>query len=153
MLANNIRFRRIGRREGMPSPVLEALDEAERATAHCTSLTLCLALNYGSRTEIVDAVRQIADRVAAGQLDPKAIGEATIEEHLYTHGLPDPDLLIRTAGERRISNYLLWQISYAELHVATALWPDFGPNELHDALRDFASRQRRFGDVTTSPPA
>ncbi|MBL9120488.1 MAG: di-trans,poly-cis-decaprenylcistransferase [Phycisphaerae bacterium] len=147
MIRNNIRFRRIGRRDGMPTPVLDALDEAERATAHCTALTLCLALNYGSRTELVDATRAIAQRVARGELAPDAITEATIEEHLYTHGLPDPDLLIRTAGERRISNYLLWQISYAELFVANTLWPDFGPSELHEALRDYASRQRRFGDV------
>lgn len=149
MIKNDIRFRRIGRREGMPEPVLEALDEAERATAHCKALTLCLALNYGSRTELVDAARAIAERVLRGELTPAAIDEATIERHLYTHGLPDPDLLIRTAGERRISNYLLWQISYAELHVAETLWPDFGPDELHAAIRDFASRERRFGDVGT----
>jgi undecaprenyl diphosphate synthase len=147
MLANDIRFRRLGRRAGMPEPVLEALDEAERATAHCRALTLCLALNYGSRTELVDATRAIAERVARGEIAPDAISEATIESHLYTHGLPDPDLLIRTAGEYRISNYLLWQISYAELYVANTLWPDFGPEELHTALRDFASRERRFGDV------
>ena len=151
MIRNNIRFRRIGRREGMPEPVLEALDEAERATAHCTALTLCLALNYGSRTELVDATRAIAERVRRGELAPEAIDEATIDAHLYTHGLPDPDLLIRTAGERRISNYLLWQISYAEIHVAGALWPDFGPNELHAAIRDFASRERRFGDIGGVP--
>ncbi len=147
MLANNIRFRRIGRREGMPAEVLAALDEAERATSHCTALTLCLALNYGSRTELVDAAKAIAERVGRGELSVDAIDEATIERHLYTAGLPDPDLLIRTAGERRISNYLLWQISYAELHVAECLWPDFGPQQLREAIRDFASRERRFGDV------
>ncbi len=148
MVEKDIRFRRIGRREGMPAVVLEALDDAERATAHCRGLTLCLALNYGSRTEITDAVRTIAEKVARGELAPEAINEATITQHLYTAGLPDPDLLIRTAGERRVSNYLLWQISYAELHVADVLWPDFGPAELHAAIRDFASRERRFGDVT-----
>jgi len=152
MVASDIRFRRIGRRDGMPAIVLDALDDAERATAHCRGLTLCLALNYGSRTEITDAVQAIAMKVARGELVPDAIDEATIARHLYTHGLPDPDLLIRTAGERRVSNYLLWQISYAELHVADALWPDFGPAELHAAIRDFASRERRFGDVTAQPP-
>jgi len=148
MIASDVRFRRIGRREGLPAPVLDALDQAEAATAHCRGLTLCLAVNYGSRTEIADAMRAIAERVAAGELAPASIDESTIAKHLYTHGLPDPDLLIRTAGERRVSNYLLWQISYAEIHVAETLWPDFGSDEFHQALRDYASRERRFGDVT-----
>jgi undecaprenyl diphosphate synthase len=147
MVERGIRFRRIGRREGLPAGVLEALDDAERATAGGTRLTLCLALNYGSRTEIVHAVRALAEKVKAGRLDPSSIDEALFAAHLDTAGLPDPDLLIRTAGERRVSNYLLWQISYAELYIASALWPDFGPDALHEALRDFAARERRFGDV------
>ncbi len=151
MIRNSVRFKRIGRRDGLPDRVLEALDETERVTAHGTGLTLCLAVNYGSRTEIVDAVRGIAGRVASGELAPEAIDEATISSHLYTAGLPDPDLLIRTAGERRISNYLLWQISYAEIHVADTLWPDFGAAEFMAALRDYASRERRFGDVGAKP--
>ena len=111
------------------------------------SLTLVLALNYGSRTEITDAVRAIADKVRAGQLDPADIDEQTISDHLYTAGWPDPDLLIRTAGEMRVSNYLLWQISYAELHVTDKLWPDFRAADLHAAIRDYAGRRRTFGGL------
>ncbi|MEY5032158.1 MAG: hypothetical protein RL354_1189, partial [Planctomycetota bacterium] len=125
MLRENIRFRRIGRRDGLPLEVLEELDATERATAHATGLTLCLALNYGSRTEIADAARALAREVAAGRRDPESIDEAAMAGHLYTTGIPDPDLLVRTAGEMRVSNYLLWQISYAELHVTEVLWPDF----------------------------
>jgi undecaprenyl diphosphate synthase len=123
------------------------LDETERRTAGCARLTLCLALNYGARGEIVDATRRIAREVAEGRLDPAAIDETTIASRLYTAGLPDPDLLIRTAGERRLSNYLLWQISYAEIVVSDVLWPDFGVEALHAALADFARRERKFGDV------
>ena len=108
-------------------------------------MTLVLALNYGSRAEIVDGVRAIAEKIKAGELKPGQIDEETISEHLYTAGMPDPDLLIRTAGEMRVSNYLLWQISYAELYVSSVLWPDFGETDLHEAIRSFASRNRRFG--------
>ncbi len=108
---------------------------------------LVLAINYGARTEITDAVRRIARRAAAGELDPDAIDPQTIDAHLYTAGLPDPDLLVRTAGEMRLSNYLLWQCSYAELHVAHECWPDFTPAHLDDALRAYASRRRNFGKV------
>jgi undecaprenyl diphosphate synthase len=114
-------------------------------------MTLCLALNYGSRTEIADAARALAFEVAAGRLDPAAIDERAVASHLSTAGLPDPDLLVRTAGEMRISNYLLWQISYAELHVTEVLWPDFDARNLAGALRDFARRERRFGDVLSAP--
>ncbi len=110
-------------------------------------MTLCLAINYGGRTEIVDAVRAIADRVRRGELAPERIDEATISEALYTAGMPDPDLLIRTAGEMRVSNFLLWQISYAELWVTPKFWPEFDAALLHDALRDFARRERRFGGL------
>jgi undecaprenyl diphosphate synthase len=147
MVANGIRFRRIGQRQGLPESVLDALDETEKATADGTGLTLCLAVNYGSRAELTEAVRAIATRVAAGEIAPDAIDEAMISASLYTAGLPDPDLLIRTAGERRLSNYLLWQISYAEIHVSEALWPDFGPDEFRAALSDFATRERRYGDI------
>ena len=147
MLQENIRFRRIGRREGLPSEVLTELDETERATAHCTGLTLCLALNYGSRTEIADAARALAAEVVAGRRTLDSIDEAAVASHLYTAGIPDPDLLVRTAGEMRVSNYLLWQISYAELHVTEVLWPDFTEGDLHRAVADFASRERRFGGV------
>ncbi len=147
ILDQNIRFMVIGRREGLPAEVLTEIDENVRLTRENTGLTLCLAINYGSRAEIVDAVRAIAVRVKAGTLAPDAIDEATITESLYTTGMPDPDLLIRTAGEMRVSNYLLWQISYAELWVTPKYWPEFDATILHDAFRDFAARERRFGGL------
>lgn len=143
----NIRFVQIGRREGLSREVLGSVDRLMNATKDNTGATLCLAVNYGSRGEIVDAVKSIASRVRAGELSPDDITDETINAHLYTAGLPDPDLLIRTAGEMRISNYLLWQISYAELHVTSVLWPDFGVEQLHAAVRDYASRNRRFGGI------
>lgn len=147
LIDRNIRFRQIGRRDRLPSEVVEALVDTEAATAGCTGLNLSIAVDYGARDEIVEAVRTIAQRVAAGELDPSAIDADLVAGHLYTAGLPDPDLLIRTAGEYRLSNYLLWQISYAELHVADVCWPDFGVDELHAAMRDFAGRNRRFGSL------
>ncbi len=147
MLRENIRFRRIGRREGLPEEVLAELDATERATAHHSGLTLCLALNYGSRTEIADAARALAREVASGARSPESIDEAAVSSHLYTAGIPDPDLLVRTAGEMRISNYLLWQISYAELHVTEVLWPDFTEADLAAAILAFAGRDRRFGGL------
>ena len=147
ILAQNIRFTVIGRRAGLPEDVLAEIAENERLTQDNAGLTLCLAINYGSRAEIVDAVRLIADRVKEGDLEPPAITEETISAALYTAGMPDPDLLIRTAGEMRVSNYLLWQISYAELWVTPKFWPEFGATLLHDALRDYAARERRFGGL------
>jgi undecaprenyl diphosphate synthase len=145
MMENNIRFRQIGRLEHLPDAVMEEVDITLEETKNNNGLTLVLALNYGSRAEIVDAVRQIATEVKAGELSPSAIDEETISHRLYTAGMPDPDLLIRTAGEMRISNYLLWQISYAELYVSDTLWPDFQETDLHNAIASFASRNRRFG--------
>lgn len=147
LVENDVRFVQIGRREGLPPAVLDELDETIHATRNSKRLTLALALNYGSRAEITDAVRAIAEKSRKGEVEPNAITEETVAEHLYTAGLPDPDLLIRTAGERRVSNYLLWQISYAEIHVCDALWPDFRVEHLHEAIRDYASRSRRFGGV------
>jgi undecaprenyl diphosphate synthase len=147
LAASNVRFRHLGSREGLPQRVLDELDATERRTAACTGLTLCLALNYGSRSEIVAAVRAIAERVQAGTLAPSAIDESVISSSLYTAGLPDPDLVIRTAGESRVSNYLLWQISYAELHVTGTLWPDFDAAALDRALADYAGRTRKWGRV------
>jgi undecaprenyl diphosphate synthase len=147
MLKNNIRFRQIGRRDGLPPDVLEELDQTIAALDHNTGMTLCLAVNYGSRAEIADAVRAIASKVRAGTLDIGAITEQTIADHLYTAGMPDPDLLIRTAGEMRVSNYLLWQISYAELFVTDVCWPDFTAAEFDRALADYARRERRFGGL------
>ena len=153
MRENNIRFRQIGRLDQLPDPVLEEMVRTLEETKNNTGLTLVLALNYGSRAEITDAVRAIGEQVKRGELEPRDIDEAIIASHLYTAGIPDPDLLIRTAGEMRVSNYLLWQISYAELWVSDKLWPDFGVEDLHEGLRAFASRKRRFGglDQTNTP--
>src|SRR5207237_7393501 len=123
---HEIRFRQIGGTEGLPEPVVEEMERTLEETKNNKGLTLTLALNYGSRAEIVDGVRAIAERVRRGELDARDITEQTISDSLYTKGMPDPDLLIRTAGEMRVSNYLLWQISYAELVVSPVLWPDFG---------------------------
>ena len=147
MLANNIRFRRVGQRDGLHADVLELLDDTERATSHCTGLTLCLALNYGARTEIVDACKTIALGVKDGSISADSIDERMFSDHMYTAGLPDPDLLIRTAGEMRVSNFLLWQISYAEFHVTQILWPDFCERDLDLALSDFAHRRRTYGGL------
>ncbi len=148
LVENNIRFLQLGRREGLPGAVLAEIDRTIQATAGCTGLTLCLAINYGARTEITDAVRAIARQVQLGRMTPEEITEQTISGNLYTAGIPDPDLLIRTAGEHRVSNYLLWQISYAELHMTDVLWPDFRVEHLHEGIRDFAGRERRYGAVT-----
>lgn len=147
ILAQNIRFTVIGRRAGLPDEVLVEIDENIRLTRDNTGLTLCLAINYGSRAEIVDACRSLAERVKRGELIPDQIDEADISASLYTAGMEDPDLLIRTAGEMRISNYLLWQISYAELWVTPKFWPEFDAALLHEAMRDFARRERRFGGL------
>ena len=154
MMENNIRFRQIGRLENLPDPVLEEVSVALEQTRNNTGLTLVLALNYGSRAEITDAVRAIAEKVERGEMRAADVDERAISDHLYTSGWPDPDLLVRTAGEMRVSNYLLWQISYAELVVSDVLWPDFGVKDLHAAIRAFASRNRRFGalDHTNTPP-
>jgi undecaprenyl diphosphate synthase len=150
LVREGLRFKVIGRREGLPAEVVNAIEDVERATEGNSGPVLCLAINYGSRAEITDAVRAIAFEARAGRLDPAAIDDATIESHLYTAALGDlaePDLLIRTAGEMRVSNFLLWQISYAELYVTGVYWPDFGRPQLHEAIRDFAARRRRFGGL------
>ena len=144
---NNVRFNQIGRREGLPNQVLDALDKMKQETSHHTGLTMTLALNYGSRAEITDAIRAIAQKSAEGALLPGDIDEQTIADHLYTADLPDPDLLVRTAGEMRLSNYLLWQLSYAEFYVTDVCWPEFTVEELHKALAAFRGRTRRFGGV------
>ena len=145
MMENNIRFRQIGRLDNLPDPVLEEVNVALEATKDNDGLTLTLALNYSSRAEITDAVRAIAEEVKRGDLDPRDVTERTIDDHLYTAGMPDVDLLVRTAGELRVSNYLLWQISYAEIFVGDTLWPDFREPQLHEAIRAFSRRNRRFG--------
>jgi undecaprenyl diphosphate synthase len=147
IMEQNIRFTTIGRRSDLPSEVLQEMDESIRLSRHNSGMVLCLAINYGGRTELVDAVRDIADQVRQGTLAPDQIDESTISDALYTAGMPDPDLLIRTAGEMRVSNFLLWQISYAELWVTEKCWPDFDISCLHQAFHDYALRERRFGGL------
>ena len=144
---NNIQFRMIGRSEELHISVLEQIRKAELSTFQNTGMRLNIALNYGGRTEIVDAVRKLARDVAAGRLQPDEVNEELIARSLYTRSLPDPDLLIRTSGEMRISNFLLWQIAYAEIHVTDTLWPDFDERDLFSALIDYQKRDRRFGRV------
>jgi undecaprenyl diphosphate synthase len=145
MMTNRVRLRGIGELDRLPRHVRTLLEEATALTASNTGLELNLALSYGSRAEIVDAVRRIARRVAASELAPEDIGERTVSEHLYTAGTPDPDLLIRTSGEMRLSNFLLWQLAYAEIYVTDVYWPDFRRPQLQVALEAYARRQRRFG--------
>jgi len=147
IMSNNIRMIQIGRREGLPAEVLNELDQTAGQSAKNTGMTLCLALNYSSRVEIVDTVRSIAADAAAGRLTPEQIDDKLISDRLYTRGLRDPDLLIRTAGEMRVSNFLLWQISYSELHVAEACWPDFHAAEFDAGLVAYSQRERRFGGL------
>jgi undecaprenyl diphosphate synthase len=147
ILDQNIRFSTIGRRRDLPERVLHEIDENVRLSRDNTGMGLCLAINYGGRTELIDAVRTLARQARDGTLDPETIDEAAVSNALYTAGMPDPDLLIRTAGEMRVSNFLLWQISYAELWVTDRCWPDFDRDTLRQALRDFAGRERRFGGL------
>ncbi len=150
LVENNLRLRIIGRRDGLPDEVLEEMDKTLKACANNDGMTLCLAINYGARTEVVDAIRSIVRSLPPDASDDDLktlISEETIGEHLYTRGLPDPDLMIRTSGEMRISNFLLWQISYAELHITETAWPVFGRAELAAAIEDYASRDRRFGGI------
>jgi len=147
VMDHNIRVRHLGRRQGLPDIVLKELDETVSASSVNTGMHLCLALNYGSRAEITDAVRTIAERVKAGQARPQDVDAETISDCLDTAGVPDPDLVIRTSGEMRVSNFLLWQISYAEFYVSDVYWPDFNEAELHKAFKDYAGRRRRFGGL------
>jgi undecaprenyl diphosphate synthase len=150
IMDNDLRVRMIGRRAGIPEQVLAELDKTVDMSAGNSGMWLNLAINYGGRSEIVDAVRTIGERIAADELEPGDIDEQTIADSLYTAGLGDPDLLIRTAGELRISNFLLWQISYAEIWVTDRCWPEFDEATLHAAIRDFASRNRKYGGLNLS---
>ncbi|PKQ10064.1 MAG: hypothetical protein CVT69_01680 [Actinobacteria bacterium HGW-Actinobacteria-9] len=141
----HVRVRVIGRREALPGPTDAAFRRAEQATAENDALTLVIALNYGGRAEITDAVREIAAQVADGSLAPTDITEETIAAHLYTARMPDPELLVRTSGEMRVSNFLLWQVAYSEFVVAEAFWPDFDRHEFLAAIVDYQNRTRRFG--------
>lgn len=147
IMAQDIRFGTIGQREGIPDSVLKEIDKTIQLSSTNSGMRLCLAINYGGRQELTDAVRRIAEQVQAGQLQPASITEQTVSDALYTSGMKDPDLLIRTAGEMRISNFLLWQMSYAEIWVTSLFWPEFRSDALHTALRDYSSRDRRFGGL------
>lgn len=142
---NNVRLEAIGQIYRLPEFVQDQLEKTRAILSRNNGLTLILALSYGGRTELVEATRRIAEKVKQGTLDPAEIGEQTISQHLYTHQWPDPDLLIRTSGEMRLSNFLLWQISYAEFVVTPAFWPDFRKPQLIEALEEYARRHRRFG--------
>ena len=147
LLANEVRLRAIGRLDELPANVLARLRQVSDRTASFQRMTLTLALSYGGRQEIVDAARRLADQVRRGALEPSQINEARFAAALYAPDLPDPDLLIRTSGEQRLSNFLLWQSSYTELYVTPKLWPDFSKEDLVEAIAEFERRERRFGRV------
>lgn len=145
---NNIRLLVIGRPDQLPEAVRTDVERAMAQTAGNTGMKLAVALNYGGRAELVDAFNRILDRVRNNGLANARVDEEMISQHLYTAGLPDPDLLIRTSGEMRVSNFLLWQIAYAEIYVTETLWPDFTQTQLYEALLDFQKRERRYGGLT-----
>ena len=147
LMERNVRLRIIGRANGVPVPVRRGIDYVVQRTAQNTGLNLLMAFNYGGRDELIDAFRRLARQVAAGELRPDEISETHVTRALYTNDVPDPDLLIRTSGEMRVSNFLLWQIAYTELWITPTLWPDFGPADLYRAIADFHGRTRRFGGV------
>lgn len=143
----NIRFQLIGREAGIPKEVWQSIHTTMKRTEDNTGMILNMAFNYGARVEILDAVKKIVKAVQEGKLQVEDIDEATMDQALYTRGLPDPDLLIRTSGEKRISNFLLWQCSYAEFYFTEKCWPDFDEEEFKKAVEDFQSRERRYGKV------
>ncbi len=145
MQQNNIRFNVIGAREELPPDVRQVVSDAIAVTSGNTGMTLTLALSYGSRQEIIRACRSVAADVTAGRITPEEVTEQRFAKYLYTDGMPEPDLLIRTSGETRVSNFLLWQMAYTELYFTEVNWPDFTAQELHKALADFHRRERRFG--------
>ena len=147
IMRQDLVFAMIGRRAGLSQGVLDEVGKTLECSKNNRGMRLCLAVNYGGRGELVDAVRSLAHEVQAGRLSPDDVTEEQISAHLYTAGMPDPDLIIRTAGEMRISNFLLWQVSYAELWVTQKCWPEFRRADLIEAVRDFGSRDRRFGGL------
>ena len=147
LIRNNVRVRIIGSRSMLDASLRRLIDDVESKTRDNTGLQLMVAFNYGGKTEIVDAVRRIAERVAAGELAPDAISEQTVADALYTAGIPDPDLVIRTSGEQRLSNFLLWQSAYAEFAFVPDYWPDFDERTFLGILEDYTARERRFGGV------
>ncbi len=153
MARNGVRILFSGRLHELHPDLQAVIQRAQQLTAHNRRITLHLAINYGGRAELVDAMRAIARKVQRGELEPDAIDESTIQAHLYQPDLPDPDLLIRTAGEQRVSNFLLWQTAYTELYITPVLWPDFDMEHLLDAIADYQSRQRKFGSILTATPS
>jgi undecaprenyl diphosphate synthase len=147
LMARNARLRVLGRPQGVPTDVRRGIDHVVHETRDNTGLTVLMAFNYGGRDELIDAFRTLARQVQAGELKPEEISEKAISEALYTADVPDPDLLIRTSGEMRVSNFLLWQIAYTELWITPTLWPDFGAADLYGAVAEFQGRTRRFGKV------
>jgi len=147
LLENNIRLKTIGQTQRLPKDVVQTLQQVMLHTHRNDGMQLNLALSYGARTEIVEMVRALARKAQSGQIQPDAIAEETIAEHLYTAGTPDPDLLIRTSGEMRISNFLLWQIAYAEIFITDTLWPDFTKEEFLQILKTYQLRERRYGRI------
>jgi undecaprenyl diphosphate synthase len=147
---NNVRLEVIGQIWRLPENVQEHLKKSIATLSRNNGLTLVMALSYGSRIEIVDATRAIAEKVRRGKLEPEDINEKVISDHLWTRNIPDPDLMIRTSGEMRVSNFLLWQIAYAEIYVTETLWPDFSRAELYAALVDYQKRERRYGGLAVT---
>ena len=147
MKSQGVRLHAIGRLEDLPTDCQKELSSSIEQTASNSDIDLVLALSYGSREEIVDAARQLAREAASGTLDPEDIDNALVSKHLYTSNIPDPDLLIRTSGERRLSNFLLWQISYAEIVISEKFWPDFREADLKAAIAEYGERNRRFGSI------
>ncbi len=145
LIRNNVRLTIIGDIQRMPAEARERLERCIADTSHCTGLTLVLALSYSSRWDITEACRRIAAEAATGQIDPADISDQTVADHLSTADMPDPDLLIRTGGDMRVSNFLLWQIAYTEIYITPTYWPDFSAEDFRLALQSFAGRQRRFG--------
>ena len=148
LIKNNVRLTTIGDMERMPAFAANRLRKCMQDTSHCTGLVLCLALSYSSRWEIVEACRQLAREAAAGEIDPAAIDDAMLSSRLSTRDMPDPDLLIRTGGDLRVSNYLLWQIAYSELYFTSKYWPDFTKEDFVEAIADFQARERRYGKTS-----
>lgn len=148
LVANNVHINLLGEIDRLPEEVRRDLEAGREATAHCTGLNLNLCLSYSSRWELTRAMRMIAEEAARGEISADMVNEETVSSHLSTAGIPDPDLLIRTGGEQRISNFLLWQIAYSELYFTPVLWPDFGHEAFLEALVDYQGRERRFGKTS-----
>jgi undecaprenyl diphosphate synthase len=146
-MKNSVRLQAIGRIHELPESCQAALRQTIELTAQNPKTTLILALNYSGRTEIIDTVRRLCEEAAGGSLDYQNLSEEIFSQHLYTRDYPDPDLLIRTSGELRLSNFLLWQLSYTEIYVTQKMWPDFSKEDLREAIREFNKRQRRFGGL------